>query len=253
MDDAPLCLATGCTHAPAPSARLCAVDVQRLGDWIAGLGAAYDRLSAVPSMQAPAAGSVHGGGLKSHRSVGDPDVMVLRDRRSSVRDDTDPDGNRGRGVLEVLGYWAAAVRAERKLTAPTRQIVTRLRIERAEGPLCPAMGAAFTGPALPCAHPSCRAAVLLQTVPAPLTVATERAILATHFWWIVGTDAAGRFYDDLRELAGLLDDANGTACRRPSVPCRCGGRARWVDGAVRCEACGATYQAPVVRRSGAAA
>lgn len=248
----PTCLAAGCTHTPAPGARLCPRDVQRLGDWVAQIGAEYDRLTAIPSMQAPAAGNIHGGALKSHQSVGDLDVMVLRDRRSGARDDGDPDGNRGRGVLEVLGYWAAAVRQARRLTAPTRQIVIRLRGERPAGPLCEPMARAFRSQATPCGHASCRAAVVLHTLPAATTVTSERALLSTHLRWIVTTDAAGDFFDDVRQLWVLLGEANGTASRSPRVRCECGGTARWSDGVVRCGLCGtSSVGLDVLRRTAA--
>lgn len=117
------CLAGGCTHPEAPGIRLCARDARNLGEWIARIGDEYDQLSAVPSMQATNGVAVSGGGLKSHRSVGDLDVMVLRDRRSRPPVIGDRDGNRTLGVLDVLAYWAEAVRAARGITGAGRGTV----------------------------------------------------------------------------------------------------------------------------------
>ena len=235
--DAVPCLAPGCTRPQAPGSRLCAVDTRSLGDWIAGIGAEYDDLNAAPSMQAPTGGSTSGGGLKSHRSVGDLDVMVLRDHRSRAREEQHVDGNRGRGVLEVLGYWADWIRAARNLPGPTRPAVAALD----GGPVCAAY-ARFRDirDFLPrCSHRSCWGLVQVVDVPAYPTVATERKVLSDELRWAVRQDWAGTLFDEVRTVWSLLRAANGHEAPAPRPRCpSCGATAAWKVGAVVCPSCG---------------
>ena len=83
----------------------------------------------------------------------------------------------------------------------------------------------------------------------PLTVATERRLLATHLAWIVAQDRAGEFCDEIRARWGLLRSADGHAApgrrlrRMPDPGTSCQVRAvtpsPGTDQAV-CENCGVT-------------
>lgn len=112
------CAAPTCRRAPARG-RLCNADVDRLGQWLVDLGDDWRSLDATPTSSASPDGG-RGGSLASHRAPARLDVLVLTDPRSRARDEEDPDGNRGRSLLEVLGSWAATVRDERKLAATDR-------------------------------------------------------------------------------------------------------------------------------------
>ncbi len=112
------CAAPTCRRAPARG-RLCHTDGDRLGQWLVDLGDDWRRLDATPT-SSPSSDGGRGGGLASQRSPVRLDVLVLTDPRSRARDEEDPDGNRGRSLLEVIGSWAATVREERQLAATAR-------------------------------------------------------------------------------------------------------------------------------------
>lgn len=254
----PTCRAAGCTHPQSAGTQLCATDAVQLGDWIARIGDEYDALDAAPSLQAPAAGSTGGGGLKSHRSVGDLDVMVLRDPRSRAREDHHDDPDRGRGVLEVLGYWADWIRAELDLPGPTRPAVAAVHTGVHAGPVCPVYAGFLSVRDFlpPCRHRSCQQLVQLVDVPAYPTVATERAFLSRsrHLSHALAQDWAGAFFDEVRTIWSRLRAANGHEIAQPRPRCpSCGAAARWAAGTVVCPTCGTSTSGLAVLRQHTAA
>lgn len=114
-----LCSAPACRRHPAAGWNLCRAHAAKLGQWLADVEDLYATLDAVPS-SAVDLNHAHGSVLAAHRSPARMDVLVLRDVRSREQDDEDPDGNHGRGVLEVLGSWARIVREARDLAAPDK-------------------------------------------------------------------------------------------------------------------------------------
>jgi hypothetical protein len=228
----PECAATGCPGPPAAGAMLCAPDITSLGDWIAKIGQEYTRLSATPSTQARQPGTGRGGGLASHRNPALLDVLVLRDPRSKERSEHDRDGNTMLGVYEVLHAFAEDIREGRDLSQPTIAV-----------PACPH----------PCLHKACLLGIG-HAVRVPLTVATERAIIATHLQWAVAQEWAGDMFDQVRTVWNQLQAALGDV-GRARASCDCGGKVTWSNGTARCGACGTkTTGLDVVRKhSGSAA
>jgi hypothetical protein len=244
--DAALCTASGCTQPQAAGALLCPVDVRKLGDWLARIGTEYELLSAVPSMQGREVGTIGGATLASHRSPGNTHVMALRARQRGTGrigwDDADVWGlDDTPSVYETLASWAARVREDRQLTPPRLDLAYRRRAAPA-GPVCDPAGPR-------CGHHTCEVWTFRTNVAAPLTVATERALLAVHLDWITGQDWAGEFYDEIRGLWVLLLKANGHAApsqrvTRLQAPCpACGVRAvthRHGDDLMECQSCHAS-------------
>lgn len=231
--DGPVCAATSCTRPAAPAAVLCDADVRRLGEYLAGIGTEYERLSAVPSMQGREVGTIGGGRLASQRSPGNTHVMTIRDRRRGTGrigyDDADPWGwDDTPSVLATLSSWADRVREGRELPEQVSYV-----------------GACITS----CHHLPCRTGIG-RAVRAPLTVARERALLAekNNFRWILLQDWAGEFHDELKALWVTVRSANGPTergrVRRMDAPCRaCGVRAvthRSPDELMECQSCKAT-------------
>lgn len=179
-------------------------------------------------MQGREVGTVGGTALASQRSPGNTHVMALRDPRRVTHPYTDPDPwgvDDTPSVFATLTAYADLVREGRDLALPVRHVDA-----------C----------RFPCMHRSC----LLgrgRPVPVPLTVATERKLLATHLGWILTQEWAGEFHDEIRRLHALLRAANGHQAparrlQRLHVPCPdCGVRAvtyRPGDGQACCENCG---------------
>lgn len=223
-----LCRAGQCGHEQDHGAQLCRRHVNDVGQHLAQLEGLYDRLDAVPSMQGREPNSGTSGALAAHRSVGNLDVMVMRDGRSRAGDGG-PDGNKTRGVLETLAYWAGHLRAARGLVTARQQLppvrVTGLHY----GPVCDTW----------CAHDTCRAATLRGTTDVRRTVRTERKLLADHLDWILAQDCAGQFADDIRAVWAQLRSAVGDTERKAKVPCPdCGGPITWADRTTGCPACG---------------
>lgn len=230
--DGPECEVPGCRRPQAPGWLLCASDGRWLGDALARLGDRYAGLSAAPSLAARTPdGGGHGGTLASQRDPARLHVLVLTDRRSRERDDAerDPRGETGedandlRSVFEVLHAHAEAVREERQLSYPTLTAAGLHAGDRPHGPAC-----------ADCAHPSCRWIRPGPDVdiPAPLTVATERAVLAAHLDWILAQDWAADFHSDITALWTLLGGRTVGAC--PD----CGAGLRLLDKGTRCTGCG---------------
>ena len=217
-NDRPPCVAAGCTRPQAPGILLCVRDQAKVGDWLARIGDEYERLSAMPSMQAREPDSGGRGGLASQRSVGDLGVMSMRDRRSRERSDDDPDGNSVLGVFETLHAHAETVREGRNIGYPLAHIEP-----------CK----------VPCMHLACWSGVA-QEVRVPLTVTSERKLLAerVNFEWLLADDSAGQFYADIRQLWSLLKSSNAPEPRTARRQCACGGSIRWRDGAAECGSCG---------------
>lgn len=242
-----VCAAPGCTRPADPV--LCGQHVEKFGLYVSQLGAMFDRLDAAPSMQGKDPDAVgSSGGLKSHRNVGDHAVMSLRDARTAA----DPDDPL-RSVLATLAGWADAVRAGRDLTSPTRQVVIRLRDKRNPGALCEAMARAFRGQATPCRHDSCRDGVILHTVWADLTVATERRLLSDHLGWLVQQPWAGDAFEEIRAVWGLLEAATEGRRPRRTAVCACGGRITVTAMVAECGGCGARWEGLELARLGAVA
>lgn len=129
---AAVCAATGCGHNQAPGAILCAVDIGKLGDWLAIITTQYELLSAVPTMAGREHGTIGGSTLASHRSPGITGVIAMRDpRRGTGRiayDDADPWGlDDTASVLDTLHSWARVVREDRGFTSPDRVTVASER------------------------------------------------------------------------------------------------------------------------------
>jgi len=228
--DTPPCINAGCTRPQAPGILLCRPDAAKLGDWISRIDSEYAQLDARPSMQGREPGPGGAGGLASHRSPAALDVLVLRDRRSRDRDTDDPDGNRGRGVLEVLESWARLVRAERSITPPTQALAYR-RAAAPPGPVCD-----LDSP--PCGHHTCWAWTFRTTVHTPATVLSERRLIAAHLDWILTQDWCDELYADVRQLWALLRNRNAPEPRTTRRLCGCGGNIRWHAGAAECGSCG---------------
>lgn len=205
------CLAAACRRRPTPPWRLCTNHGTKTGQWLAELEDLYATLDTTPSTTATWRTS--GGTLASERAPARVDVLVLRDPRSRERDPSDPDGNHGRGVLEVLHAWARLVREERDLTPPA----------------------------------------------GPATVASERAVLATHLDWALAQDWCDELHADLRAIHGQLTAAHGIARARPVGRCptlidtgECGGPL-WADddhGHVTCGTCARTFTPAELRHLG---
>ncbi len=216
------CAATDCTRPAAPV--LCAVDERRVGEALAGIQSEYELLSAAPSMQGREVGTIGGSKLASQRSPGNLQVIVLRDPRRA--DAADPWGvDNTPSVFATLAYYAELVREGRDLVQPVHHVDA-----------C----------RYPCMHRACLLGVG-HAVPVPLTVASERKLLATHLGWIVAQDWAGEFCDEIRGLHAVLRRANGHVddtrrLRRLHIACPdCGVRAvtyRPGDGQACCENCG---------------
>ena len=228
--DVPMCLAAGCTRPQAPGVLLCVTDARKLGDWIARLADEYALLDAQPSMQGREPGTGGTGGLAFQRSVGDLGVMVLRDRRSRDRDETDPDGNRGRGVLEVLASWATLIREQRGLQPPTHALAY-VRAARPAGPVCDPHRP-------PCGHHTCETWTMRGVVLTPATVLSERRVLAAHLDWALTQDWVDELFADIRQLWSLLKNRNSPEPRTTRRQCACGGNIRWNDGGAECGSCG---------------
>lgn len=235
-------MAASCGRLQAPGSLLCATDTRRLGDWIARIGDEYERLSAVPSMQQREPGTGGRSGLASQRSVGRLDVIALRDKRGRDRDDTDPDGNATRGVLEVLGSWAILVREERGIE-PSTVVLTHRRQAAPPGPVCDL-------DAPPCGHHTCWAWTFRTVVFSPATVPSERKVLAVHLDWIVTQDWVDELFADMSAIWRQVQAQNNPGNPRGYVAlCGCGGRIRWGDGAAVCQGCGTrTTGLDVVRK-----
>lgn len=217
---APVCAAASCTR-PAAAGMLCAADERRLGDWLAQIGSEYELLSAAPSMQGREVGTIGGTSLTSQRSPGNTHVMAMRDPRRGTGyiGDGDPWGiDNTPSVFATLASYADRVREGRDLSLPVRHVDA-----------C----------RMPCMHRACMIGIG-HVVTVPLTVATERRLLAAHLDWILGQDFAGEFFDEIRGLFAALRRANGHASTRPgyTAHCDCGGRIRWANGAATCQACG---------------
>lgn len=242
----PVCAASGCARSPAAGALLCALDVRRLGDWLAQLQQEYELLSAVPSTQGRDVGSISGGTLAAQRSPGSTHVMALRSRyRGTGRigwEDADAWGlDDTPSVYSTLASYAELVREGRELTPP-RMDLNYVRSARPLGPVCDPDGPR-------CGHHTCEVWTFRANVAAPLTVATERRLLAVHLDWIIGQDWAGEFHDDIRALWSALRSANGAGggkgrVTRMQAPCpACGVRAvthRPGEDLMQCQSCGAT-------------
>lgn len=251
---AAVCAATGCGHNQAPGAILCAVDVRRLGDMLAQLGTEYELLCAVPSMQGREVGTIGGSTLAGQRSPLRLDVAALRSRyRGTGRigwEDADAWGlDDTPSVYSTLATYAEQVREARQLTGP-RMDLAYVRAARPLGPVCDPAGPR-------CGHHTCEVWTFRANVAAPLTVATERRLLATHLDWICGQDWAGEFFDDVQTLWVALRSANGAGGGggRRGVRCRatvhgqvCGGPVTLADGAARCGTCGTTTSGPDLLR-----
>jgi hypothetical protein len=241
---AAVCLAGGCQQPPTPGSTLCGRHVNDLGQWLAQLGDEYGRLSAVPSMQGREVGTIGGATLAAQRSPGRLDVIALRSRyRGTGRigwEDADAWGlDDTPSVYSTLATYAEQVREARRLTLP-RMDVAFVRTARPAGPVC--------DPDRPrCGHHTCEVWTFRANVHAPLSVASERKLLATHLQWIVGQEWAGEFFDDIADLWQRLRSANGpraadapTGLRRLHEPCAgCGVRAV-TDGpeGMLCQNCG---------------
>jgi hypothetical protein len=256
---APVCAATSCTHPQTAGSLLCQVDTGRLGDYLADIGTLYELLEAAPSMQGREVGTIGGTTLTSQRSVGSMHVMALRSRhRGTGRigyDDADAWGlDDTPSVYDTLASYAEQVREGRELTPP-RVDVTHVRTARPAGPVCDPAAA-------PCGHHTCEVWTFRGRVFAPLTVASERRLLAekNNFRWLLLQDWAGEFYDEIRGLWVLLRRATGHgAPKARGVRCReavagevCGGPITLADGTARCGTCGTTTSGPELLRVAAA-
>ena len=247
-----VCAASKCTRPPAGGSQLCASDTDRLGQWLAQLGTEYERLSAAPSMQGREVGTVGGTGLTSQRAPGNTHVMAMRSRhRGTGRvgwEDADAWGlDDTPSVFETLATYAALVREGRGLAGP-RIDIAYVRQARPAGPVCDPERP-------PCRHHTCQVWTFRANVAAPLTVATERRLLAAHLDWILAQDWAGEFFDEIRRLWGALRRANGHAAPKTGIRCRlnvggqeCGGRVRLVDGTAVCQGCGTAASGPELLR-----
>lgn len=221
--DGPECEVAGCRRPQAPGWLLCQSDGRFVGDCLARLADRYGRLSAAPSLAAPQPGGGHSGTLASQRDPARLHVLVLTDRRSKERDPAEPspEDNDLRSVFEVLHAHAEAVREERRLTYPTITAAGLHAGDRPHGPAC-----------ADCAHPSCRwiRPGPSLDIPAPLTVATERAVLAAHLDWILGQDWAADFHSDITALWTLL----GGGGRTVGVCGQCGGPVTYANRQASC-------------------
>jgi hypothetical protein len=218
-NDRPPCVAGCRTRPQAPGILLCLRDAERLGEWLARLDTEFALLDAVPSMQGREPDSGGRSGLASQRSPAALDVLVLRDRRMNT--DTSDDGVIGSGralsVYGLLHRWAEYVREERNLAYPVAHIQP-----------------CSTG----CMHRACWRGIP-QQIRVPLTVLSERKVLATNLEWLMQQeDQAAKFYADMRQLWSLLKSSNSPEPRTARRVCACGGYIRWRDGAAECGLCG---------------
>ena len=204
-----VCLAPGCTREPR-TGRLCAGHTEKLGQWLADIEDLYATLDAGLSQATDYASTGHAG-LASQRSPARLDVLVLRDKRSLEYDPTDgdPDGNRGRGVLEVLGSWARLVREQRSIPVPTTELWYE-RKARPAGPICERT-------TISCGHDTCEGWTYRMTVQLPATVTSERRVLVAQFDWITAQDWVDELYADIRAVWALLKAAHGDRSPRPQA------------------------------------
>ena len=251
----PVCAAAGCTRPQAAGSQLCRPDEARLGDWLAQLGDEYAKLDAAPSMQGRETGTIGGTALASQRSPGSTHVIALRARyRGTGRigwEDADPWGKDDTpSVYATLASYAGMVREARQLTGP-RLDLAYVRAARPAGPVCDPAGPR-------CGHHTCEVWTFRANVAAPLTVATERALLAVHLDWIISQEWAGEFFDEIRGLWGLLRRANGHGApirrvHRLHAPCQsCQVRALTHQpgtSTVTCESCGDRFAVPELEAS----
>lgn len=212
----PACVVAECKRPEAPGIRLCASHAARLGDWVARVAVEYALLDARPSMQGREPGTGGAGGLASQRSPASLDVIAMRDPRSREQSDEDPDGNRILGVYETLHAHAEYVREERNLAYPVELV------GYCDGP---------------CMHRTCWER-RPYAIPVPLTILTERRVLAANLDWLMAQDVAGDFYRDIRQLWSLMKSRNAPEPRTTRRRCGCGGNIRWRDGAAECGSCG---------------
>lgn len=249
--DRPLCTVLGCERPQSPGWTICATDGIQMADWLNDLPDLYRQLDAHPDLPSPSAArdGRGGGSLKSMRSPALLDVIVLRDGRSKERSIYDPDGNRGRGVLEVLTARAWQVREDRKIPRPTRTFLVRR--PGAVGPLCEG----------PCLDESCDAMRFPVTYPTVLTIASEGQVLVDELDWVRAQEWAAEFHAELAELAEQLDRGMvhvvhpGPRCRELHDGEQCTGHVRTTGpSSVRCSSCGTvTAGLALVRRYGAGA
>lgn len=233
------CAAPTCRRRPTHG-QLCETDASRLGQWLSDIADDWTRLTAAPAITTWAPDHTGHGGLAAHRSPARLDVIVLRDRRSRERDDTDPDGTNGRGLPEVLHSWAATVRDERGLVLPIQRRTVPLG-GRPAGPTCDHW----------CQHDTCLAWTMRGLIRVRPTVADDRALLATHLDWICGRDWVDEFWTDIRDVWAALKAATGQrtgqrpvrACPAPvgEPPAPCGGPIYLDRDAAYCGACGAAW------------
>lgn len=273
QDQSP-CVVADCMRPQGPAIRICSTHAAQLGDWLARLDTEYALLDAVPSMQGREPGTGGRSGLASHRSPAALDVLVLRDRRTTMaatpdphpraqvavaksigpwcvlcdhdsckawragrqREDFDDEAavgsHRTLSVFGVLHGWAEYVREERNLAYPATHIDP-----------C----------TTPCMHYACQFGVAHE-VRTPLTVLSERRVLANQLDWLLAQDCAGVFYAEIRQLWSLLKSSNSPEPRTTRRLCGCGGHIRWHDDAAECGSCGTrTTGLDVIRQQAEAA
>lgn len=224
------CTVPGCPATAAGRWQVCDSHGAEAGQILAAIrDNVLDTLDATPRGVQAGSEPVHGGPLKSHRNIGDLDIMVLRDRRSKERSADDPDGNNTRGLLEVLHAYATDVREGRGFITPPVQAVTLVAWRR-PGPYCDRW----------CRHASCYEAQFRHLVPWRPTVGSERKLLADHLDWALGQDFAADMLAELRQVERALDVA---ARQQPVGVCGgCGGELWGEDDRggyrVRCAGCG---------------
>ena len=250
----PACTLAGCATHQSPGWTVCATHGIEVADWLADLPRLHEQLDANPNLPSPSAAREpgSGGSLASLRNPALLDVIVLRDPRSKERSIYDPDGNRGRGVLEVLTARAAQVRDDLGIPRPTRTFLVRRA--GAVGPLCIAAGY--------CGHESCEGMQFAVTYPTVLTVESERQVLVDHLTsHVLAQDWADEFHAELADLAQQLDRgvvhvrAAGPRCRELHDGEQCTGHVQSTGpSSVRCDACGTvTSGLALIRRYGAGA
>lgn len=253
----PVCAADGCARPADPI--ICGKHADDLGQHLAQLGAEYELLSAVPSMQGREVGTIGGSTLAAQRSVGNTHVMALRDRRAVTAPFTEPDPwglDDTPSVYATLHSYAELVRDGRGLTRP-RLDLAYVRAARPAGPVCDPDGPR-------CGHHTCEVWTFRANVADRLTVASERALLAerNNLRWLLLQEWAGEFADEMAALWRRLRSATAgpSSDRKPPVGrCtnmrgehECGGLL-WADETatqVTCGACGHAYDQDDLRRLG---
>lgn len=252
--DRPQCPISGCDRLCSPGWTICATHGLELGDWLRALPGLYEQLDANPNLPSPSAArdGRGGGSLKSMRNPALLDVIVLRDPRSKERSAYDPDGNRGRGVQEVIFARAAEVRAGRGLVVH-------------EVPHTVPLGGRPIGPGICegvwCDHAWCERWTLRMWVTPRPTLASEHQVLVDELDWVRGQDWAAEFHAELEALAELLDRGvvhvviAGPRCRELIDGEQCTGHVHAVGQLqVRCDRCSnLTSGFDVLRRYSAAA